>query len=119
MHQAFAECKIETSIHSREYHTTKEHGASRAKAKFIKLKDKVFICEAVRICPNQTAKESMCNVASSPTKTISINKIGRAHGSCGAPETRPLSFVRSDRDTCVVSCAVLSKNPVVDSRKGS
>ena len=44
------------------------------KSKFLKIKDKQFICDAVRICPNQTAKELLRNIADSPTKRISLKQ---------------------------------------------
>ena len=57
-----------------DLHTTEGHGSSKDKAKFLKQQDKVFICKAVRICPNQTAKELVRNDVSSPTKAISIKQ---------------------------------------------
>ena len=56
-----------------DLHTTEGHGSSKDKAKFLKLKYKVFIREDVRMCPNQTAKELMLNVASSPTTAIRVS----------------------------------------------
>ena len=80
-----------------DLHTTdsEDHGASKDKAKFLKLQDKVFIREAVRICPNQTAKVLMRNVASSPTKAISIKQKKWVERMVRAERQRLVSFQRA------------------------
>jgi len=73
------QCKIVekptiTTLYVANLHTADDHVTAKDKSKYLNFREKTVIRDAVKIAPNQSARELMRNVADSPTKTISIAK---------------------------------------------
>ena len=73
------QCKIVekptiTTLYVANLHTADDHVTAKDKSKYLNFREKTVIRDAVKIAPNQSARELMRNVADSPTKNISIAK---------------------------------------------
>ena len=73
------QCKIvempsTTTLYVGNLHTADDHIPSKDRSNYLKFRDKSFIRDAVKIAPNQRARELLRNFASSRTKAIGIEK---------------------------------------------